>query len=173
MSRIRSRDTDPELLLRRAMWGQGLRYRVHLTVDGVRCDIAFPRSQLAVFVDGCFWHGCPLHYVRPRTRTCFWSQKLRDNVARDRRQTSALESAGWRVERVWEHELALDPSRVATRISAILAGTPHDDAVGEHWQVISVTPLDQGGCQEQRVLCELRGRAPERTLMQDRTTAKW
>jgi len=70
-----------------------------------RPDVVFPGPKVAVFIDGCFWHGCPEHYVRPRSRTEFWAEKLAQNVARDRRQTLALEAQGWRVVRVWEHDV--------------------------------------------------------------------
>jgi DNA mismatch endonuclease (patch repair protein) len=105
MSRIRGKDTKPEHRLRRALWAAGLRYRKHARTRAGRPDIVFPGPRVAVFVDGCFWHGCPDHYVRPRTRAGFWAEKLRANTARDRRQTLELESADWLVMRVWECEL--------------------------------------------------------------------
>lgn len=86
------------------LWSHGLRYRLQVRVSGVRTDFAFPGKKVAVFVDGCFWHGCPLHYSKPRTNADYWRSKLENNVARDRRQTVALERSGWRVIRVWEHE---------------------------------------------------------------------
>jgi DNA mismatch endonuclease (patch repair protein) len=105
MARVRGRDTAPELLLRRSLWQRGLRYRLQRRVNGCRPDLIFPRKKVAVFVDGCFWHGCPRHYTRPKTSRAFWQEKLRANVERDRRQTLALESIGWRVVRLWEHEV--------------------------------------------------------------------
>lgn len=108
MSRIRGRNTGPELALRKALWAAGMRYRLHVRTPHGRPDIVFPGRTVAVFIDGCFWHGCPLHYVRPRSREAFWATKLHQNIQRDRRQTAGLESAGWRVVRVWEHEVADD-----------------------------------------------------------------
>lgn len=105
MSRIRGKDTKPEHRLRRALWAAGLRYRKHAKTPVGRPDIVFPGPRVAVFVDGCFWHGCPDHYVRPRSRSEFWSNKLWENTVRDRRQTLELEGAGWSVVRVWECDL--------------------------------------------------------------------
>src|SRR5262245_41107618 len=100
MSRIRGKDTAPELALRHALWHRGLRYRKSVRVLGVRPDLTFLRAKLAVFVDGCFWHGCPEHYVRPRSESrAFWASKLRNNTDRDERQTRALEEQGWTVVR--------------------------------------------------------------------------
>lgn len=119
MSRIRSRDTVPELLLRKAVWALGLRYRVCVRLPG-RPDIVFPRQKLVVFVDGCFWHGCPLHYVRPKSNTSYWSPKIEANIARDRRQEAALEEEGWHVLRLWEHEIEADPEGCARRVALTL-----------------------------------------------------
>jgi DNA mismatch endonuclease, patch repair protein len=120
MSRIRGKHTTPEKLLRSALWAAGMRYRLHGRTPFGRPDIVFPRWKLAIFVDGCFWHGCPNHYVRPRSREEFWIRKLRQNIERDQRQTSALESAGWRVLRVWEHEVVHDAASVIPVVKAAL-----------------------------------------------------
>ena len=69
-------------------------------------DFVFPKQKLAVFVDGCFWHGCPIHATQPKTNAKFWREKIARNQARDRLVTRTLRRAGWRVLRVWEHELA-------------------------------------------------------------------
>jgi DNA mismatch endonuclease (patch repair protein) len=74
--------------------------------------------MVAVFVDGCFWHGCPLHSVRPKTHTVFWATKLSGNAARDHRQTAALTASGWLVLRFWEHEVDNDPAQVAEAVLA-------------------------------------------------------
>lgn len=104
MSRIRSRNTGPELRLRKALWAEGCRYRLYSDLPG-RPDLAFIRERLAVFVDGCFWHGCPEHYSAPRTREEFWKSKLRRNVLRDIAAEDALISKGWRLIRIWQHDL--------------------------------------------------------------------
>jgi DNA mismatch endonuclease (patch repair protein) len=112
----RSKDTTPELALRSLLHQRGLRYRVDAyPVPGLRrrADILFPRERLAVFVDGCFWHGCPEHY-RPSTKnTPFWQDKLRSNRARDSDTNQALAAAGWAVIRIWEHE---DMTAAADRV---------------------------------------------------------
>lgn len=100
--------TKPEAILRSELHRRGLRFRKDLLVraDGVRThiDVAFTRWRLAVFVDGCFWHSCPEHGTAPKSNTAYWSPKLAANVARDRRVDVALETEGWTVLRVWEHE---------------------------------------------------------------------
>jgi DNA mismatch endonuclease (patch repair protein) len=93
MSRIKGRDTGPEMLLRRRLFAAGLRFRVDHRCGIARPDIVFISARVAIFVDGCFWHGCPIHAVMPKSNTAFWSAKLTKNVARDGRQTSALEMA--------------------------------------------------------------------------------
>ncbi len=105
-------DTSPELRLRSALHRQGLRFRKHIRIDAggtrVTPDVTFPRKRVAVFVDGCFWHGCPEHGTHPRTNSSYWSAKLTRNRERDGRVDSALSSAGWQVVRVWEHVPAED-----------------------------------------------------------------
>jgi DNA mismatch endonuclease (patch repair protein) len=120
MTSIRSQDTKPELLLRQSLWQSGLRYRKSYKVEGVRVDIAFPGRKLAVFVDGCFWHGCPDHYREPPRNKAYWQPKIERNQARDRRNTEALEKAGWTVLRFWEHEILEDLRRTTERTRAAL-----------------------------------------------------
>ncbi|WP_083542085.1 very short patch repair endonuclease [Kribbia dieselivorans] len=120
MSNTRGRDTKPEIALRRELFRRGLRYRVNLRVEpSLRrtVDIAFMRAKVVVLVDGCFWHGCPIHYVEPKTRADFWRQKIAGNRSRDRETTAALEAAGWTVLRFWEHEsTAVMADRVTTAV---------------------------------------------------------
>jgi DNA mismatch endonuclease (patch repair protein) len=87
-------------------------------IGRIRPDLVLRRgsNRVAVFVDGCFWHGCPDHYVRPRSGGEFWSKKLRENTARDSRQTVTLKSDGWVVVRLWEHEVAEDAVKAAGRV---------------------------------------------------------
>lgn len=116
----RERDTGIELALRSTLHRRGLRFRVHRRVlPGLRreADIVFPRARLAVFVDGCFWHGCPDHATWPKHNAAFWRGKISANVERDRDTDARLEAAGWRVVRVWEHE-ALESA--ATRIARLV-----------------------------------------------------
>lgn len=112
----RGRDTIPELAIRRRLHAAGLRYRVNFAPLGgrFRADIVFPRCRIAVFIDGCFWHGCPEHATLPKQNSDYWLPKLRRNIERDRETTSRLEATGWTVLRFWEHE---DPNIVADAIA--------------------------------------------------------
>lgn len=120
MSRQRSRDTDPERALRSLLHRRGLRFRLHRRpVPGLRrqADIVFGRAQVAVFVDGCFWHCCPEHATSPKANAAWWTAKLAANVARDRDTDEQLASAGWTVVRVWEHE---DPVAAAAYVAEVV-----------------------------------------------------
>jgi DNA mismatch endonuclease (patch repair protein) len=103
MSRIRGKDTRPELVLRRGLYARGLRFRLHRKDLPGRPDMVFPRYRAAVLVHGCFWHGhdCPL-FKWPATRREFWQAKIEGNRARDLRDLAGLAAAGWRVLVVWE-----------------------------------------------------------------------
>lgn len=122
MAAARTRDTKPEIDVRRLLHAQGFRYRIAHPVPGMArrsIDIAFTRARVAVFLDGCFWHGCPEHATQPRSNASWWSEKLRRNVERDRETVRALEDAGWLVLRFWEHESAENVAdRVVTAIQA-------------------------------------------------------
>jgi DNA mismatch endonuclease (patch repair protein) len=122
MSRIRSKNTKPEMVLRKLLWLCGLRgYRLHSKLPG-RPDIVFSRKKLAVFVDGCFWHSCP-HCSdgrAPKSNTGYWSEKRRLNRERDARHTVTLEGTGWTVLRFWEHEVNRDPIACALRVAHVL-----------------------------------------------------
>ena len=119
MKSQRTRDTAPELMLRRALWRRGLRYRIDSRpLPGrIRPDIVFPGARVAVFVDGCFWHSCPDHGTMPRANRDWWGAKLTANRERDERGVAALEAAGWLALRVWEHE---DMECVAQRIAEVV-----------------------------------------------------
>nr|MDT0517687.1 very short patch repair endonuclease [Streptomyces sp. DSM 41633] len=107
MQAIRSRDTKPEQLIRRLVHAQGLRYRVAAKpLQDLRrtADMVFRPAKVAVFIDGCYWHGCPEHYVPPKTNPGYWSEKVAKNMARDRDTDQHLKEAGWTVLRFWEHE---------------------------------------------------------------------
>ena len=113
----RGRDTGPEIALRRALHARGLRYRVDhpLPFDRRRrADVLSIRTMVAVFVDGCFWHGCPEHGSTPRSNSAFWSAKIERNRARDAETTQRLEALGWSVLRFWEHEDPGSPADVVT-----------------------------------------------------------
>ena len=115
MSQIRGRDTIPEVSLRKALWAAGLRYRLNFKLPG-KPDIVFPRSRVAVFVDGCFWHACPIHSTRPATNAKFWRKKIESNIRRDKEVNRQLEELGWSVIRIWEHEIRENLDGVVGRI---------------------------------------------------------
>jgi DNA mismatch endonuclease (patch repair protein) len=107
MQSARQRDTKPELELRSALHRRGLRYfvnRAPLPTIRRRADIVFPRLRVAVYVDGCFWHGCPLHGTWPKANADWWREKIERNRERDRDTNARLDTAGWHVIRIWEHE---------------------------------------------------------------------
>ena len=123
MSVARRKDTKPELDLRRILHARGLRYRVTYPVPSVRrrtIDVAFTRPKVAVFVDGCFWHGCPEHATQPRANSAWWRQKLDTNMARDVETDNILVGQGWTVLRFWEHE---NPSVAADKVQAAVCRT--------------------------------------------------
>jgi DNA mismatch endonuclease (patch repair protein) len=116
MTGTRSRDTNPELAVRRAVHAMGLRYRVNtrpLPAMRRSADLIFPREKVAVMVDGCYWHGCPEHYVASKSNTEYWSRKVEKNRLRDAETDSRLRAAGWLVIRIWEHQ---DPHLAAEAV---------------------------------------------------------
>ena len=169
MARIRGTNTGPEMAVRRALWAGGVRYLVHARQGSTRPDIVVRGRKVAVFIDGCFWHGCPEHYVRPRSREEFWTAKLRENVERDRRQTLELELDGWRVLRFWEHETLSGTADIVERFQRVLGGLPDQDP---RWVVVAVEPLDHLGSQERRHLQALRDPLTTSTIERKRTTTK-
>ena len=126
MKRVRQRGTGAELALRRALHAKGLRYRLHvplLTKPRRVVDIVFPGPRVAVFVDGCFWHGCPEHGTWPKKNADFWREKIEANRARDADTNRRLEALGWTVVRVWAHE---DPEEAAERVARIVEARKRD-----------------------------------------------
>lgn len=117
----RARDTAPEIAVRSLLHTHGRRYRTHYRpVPGLRrtADIAFTRLKVVAFIDGCFWHGCPQHFVAPKTNSGYWGPKIEGNVARDRATDQTLSDAGWTVMRFWERRA---PNDVADQIERHLA----------------------------------------------------
>jgi DNA mismatch endonuclease, patch repair protein len=116
----RERDTAIEREIRSRLHARGLRFRVHrrlLAGSRREVDVVFPGTRVAVFVDGCFWHGCPEHGTWPRNNAEFWRRKIEENVRRDRDTNARLAAEGWTVLRVWEHEA---PAEAASRIAAVV-----------------------------------------------------
>lgn len=120
MQSNKRRDTKPELALRRAVHALGLRYRVDakpLAELRRRADMVFPGTKVAVFLDGCFWHGCPEHHTVAKANATFWADKVSGNRQRDRDTDARLNAAGWAVVRVWEHE---NPVEAASRVADVV-----------------------------------------------------
>lgn len=113
MQSNRRSNTTPELAVRRLLHRSGLRYRVDFAPLGDRrkADIVFTRQRIAIFIDGCFWHGCPQHATHPKSNVEYWLPKLRRNIERDRETDGRLRDAGWVVLRFWEHEQPADVAR--------------------------------------------------------------
>jgi DNA mismatch endonuclease (patch repair protein) len=123
MKKVRVRDTGPEMAVRRLLFASGMRYRVNFRpkepdIGRSSVDIAFPGKRLAIFVDGCFWHGCPEHGELPRANREWWERKFAENRERDARLTGQLEKGGWRVLRFWAHE---SPEEAFARIQDVLS----------------------------------------------------
>lgn len=116
----KGRNTKPEVALRSAVHALGLRYRVSAQpLKGLRrtADLVFPRARVAVFLDGCFWHGCPDHHTVAATNAKYWSDKVTENTSRDRDTDQRLNEAGWVSLRIWEHE---DPQQAAVRVREVV-----------------------------------------------------
>ncbi|MBZ9920172.1 very short patch repair endonuclease [Mesorhizobium sp. BR1-1-7] len=128
MSRTPSRDNAFERTIRSLIFTRGLRYRVHFSLPAMprrTCDVAFPKKKIAIFLDGCFWHACPVHGSQAKTNSDFWSKKLKRNADRDHETDIHLYSQGWRVLRFWEHE---QPYDIVDRIVAEVAARTATDS---------------------------------------------
>lgn len=171
MARIRGRGTGPERRLIEILGVETIEgYAEHLPTRAGRPDLVFAEAKVAIFVDGCFWHGCPQHYVRPGTREAFWSGKLYENVTRDRRQTLQLEGMGWRVVRLWEHDIREAPERVVVAVRAALEDADFEPE--SDWRVVQVEEIDSAERIERRYLEDLRDSAVFDVRQGRRTTTK-
>lgn len=118
MSRIKSKGTSPEIALRKALWYSGMRYRVQYGKEKI--DIAFPGKKVAVFVDGCFWHSCPVHGHIPKSNLGYWKPKLERNVQRAEAKDARLAESGWAALHFWEHDVKSDPKKCAAEVIDML-----------------------------------------------------
>jgi DNA mismatch endonuclease (patch repair protein) len=131
----KARDTKPELAVRKLLHSRGLRYRVNFRpLPHLRrtADVVFTRQKVAVYIDGCFWHGCPAHYTRPASNTDFWDAKVSRNKARDADTVRALKNEGWTCLRFWTHE---HPERTAESIADVLSERIVDTGVNSRSKV--------------------------------------
>ena len=120
MSRIRGKNTRPEIKLRKLLWSSGMRgYRIHYNLPG-KPDIVFIKKRIAIFIDGCFWHKCPICFQEPETRKEFWMQKIQSNIDRDKKVDDQLKTDGWSVIRIWEHEIKKEPEKTVKKIITFL-----------------------------------------------------
>ena len=118
MSRIKSKGTSPEAALGKALWHAGMRYRLQYGKEKI--DIAFPGEKLAVFVDGCFWHSCPIHGHMPKSNIPYWAPKLAGNIERAKAKDLRLQEAGWETMHFWEHEVKANAEECAGKVAAEL-----------------------------------------------------
>jgi DNA mismatch endonuclease (patch repair protein) len=116
MSRIRKRDTKPEVSIRRLSFARGLRYRKYSVHLPGKPDLVFARARVVVFVDGDFWHGWRFEEWEPKLPSSYWKEKIRRNRARDKEHCARLEADGWMVPRIWEHEVEADADACVDRI---------------------------------------------------------
>ena len=119
MSRIRGKDTKPELRLRKFLWTLGYHYRLKSRLPG-KPDLVFSGSRVVIFVDGCFWHGCPMHRVYPKTNSDFWEKKLKRTIEIDQQVNEQLTKQGWKVLRFWEHEVERNLEECIMRVISAL-----------------------------------------------------
>ena len=120
MSRIKGKNTGPEVKLRKMLFAKGIRgYRIHYDLLG-KPDIVFVKKKIVIFIDGCFWHKCPVCFQEPETRKEFWMKKIQSNVERDIRVNELLQIEGWKILRFWEHDMRKKPDEIVLKISEIL-----------------------------------------------------
>ncbi|WP_037991797.1 very short patch repair endonuclease [Teredinibacter turnerae] len=119
MSQIRGKNTKPEVILRKALWSMGHRYRIKNKLPG-KPDLVYPSLKVVIFVDGCFWHKCPKHYQPPKTHQIFWENKINANVERDKKNDMLLTTKGWIIVRIWEHEIKESLYDCTQKISKLL-----------------------------------------------------
>ena len=118
MSKIRSKNTFPEVKLRKVLWSKGIRYRLHY--GRFKIDLALLSRKIGIFVDGCFWHGCKEHCRLPNSNKHYWLPKIKKNMARDKTVNRELKKDGWLIMRIWEHDIKNNLEYVIKRIEAKL-----------------------------------------------------
>lgn len=115
MSKVKNTNTSLEVKFRKILWTRGLRYRLGRKLLG-KPDLVFVSAKVAVFIDGCFWHACPIHGQKPKTNSVFWTEKLDKNMLRDQKVNAGLIELGWEVIRFWEHELKEDTEQCVKKL---------------------------------------------------------
>lgn len=120
MQNIRSSETSIEKLVRSELFKMGYRYRKNYNKLPGKPDIVFIKQKVAVFIDSCFWHICPYHFITPKSNTKYWIPKLRRNKVRDKEINNLLKKSGWRVIRIWEHSIKRDVKKCIKNIVDVL-----------------------------------------------------
>lgn len=120
MASIKGKNTKPEIIIRKLLWAQGIRYRIHNKKIIGTPDISIKKKRTAVFLDGCFWHGCSKCYKVPKTNRKFWKDKLEYNKQRRRKVRHELKKEGWRVLEFWEHQIISQPTTATQKIARYL-----------------------------------------------------
>jgi len=120
MASIRGKNTRPEVTIRKILWKKGMRYRLHNKSVFGTPDISLKKRKIAIFVDGCFWHGCNRCYKEPKTNVEFWRNKIIQNKKRRIKVRRHLKKEGWRILEFWEHEINSDPVLVSKKIKLVL-----------------------------------------------------
>lgn len=147
MSHIRSRDTKPEMLVRKFLFSKGLRYRVNVRYLPGTPDLVFRKYKVVVFVNGCFWHGhegCK-YYRLPKSNVDFWQTKIERNIARDAATDSELQAQGWRIIRVWECELKSKVrEETLRRVWRSITGMPYQDDEQDNMDFAAETGAEYG-----------------------------
>ena len=121
MSSIRSKNTRPEMLVRKALWSSGVRYRIHNKLVYGTPDLSIKNRRVAIFIDGCFWHGCQNCNKEPKSNINFWKEKIMSNKKRRRKVKKMLRNENWNVLEIWEHEIQKNPNKVAKKIEVKLS----------------------------------------------------
>lgn len=119
MSKIKGKDTKPEVLFRKILFSEGLRYRKNYPIEG-KPDIVFVSKKIAIFIDGCFWHGCKKHCRMPHSNKEYWLKKIKGNIQRDKKNSKILKIKGWRVLRIWEHEIQKKPENALNKVKKFI-----------------------------------------------------
>jgi len=125
MTSIKSKNTKPEMVIRKILWLQGFRYRIHdRSIIGTP-DISSKKAKLAIFIDGCFWHGCKRCYKEPKSNVGFWRKKIQNNRKKRNSVRTQLRREGWNVLEFWEREINANSKRIATRVFSCLEENPN------------------------------------------------
>ena len=120
MASIKGKDTEPELTIRKILWMKGYRYRIHNKSMFGKPDISFTKNKLAIFIDGCFWHGCNKCYKTPKTNPEFWHNKIEQNKSRRKIVRQTLKKNNWAILEFWEHDIKQDPLSIVEKIEKFL-----------------------------------------------------